>query len=76
MIWATSDWKSELIAARSEVDSEVSDASSALDFTWFSRSEMVWPAVTATSSTEEARFSESVTAPSEETWARWPWAMA
>src|SRR5579875_2419278 len=76
LIWPISDWKSELMAARSVVDSEVSDASSALDFIWFKRSEMVWPVVTATSRTEEARFRLSVTAPSEETWERWPWAMA
>src|SRR5579875_1019099 len=75
LTWPTSDWKSEAMAERSEVDKEVSAASSALDFIWFRRSEMVWPAVTATSSTEEARFRESVTAPSEETWLRWPWAI-
>ena len=76
LIWLTSEVKSEAIAARSVVDSEVSDASRAFDFIWFRRSEMVWPAVTATSSTEEARFRESVTAPRPATWERWPWAIA
>ena len=75
MIWTISDWKSELSAARSEVESEVSDASSVLALIWFRRSDTVCPVETATSRTEEARFSESVTAPSEETWERWLWAM-
>ncbi len=74
--WLRSEMKSVFSAARLAVSSEVSEAARAFDCIWDSRSETWPPAARATSVTEDARFSESFTASSEEAVARWFWAMA
>ena len=66
MIWSRIALKSEARAARDTVFSEASAAASALVFSWFRRSEMVEPAEFATSTVDWARWSESLTASSEE----------
>jgi len=76
VIWSRSELKSVCMALRDVVSSDVSEAARAFDFIWVSRSVIESPADIATSTTEELRFSESVTASSDDTVARWFWAMA
>ncbi len=71
VIWSRSELKSVCMAARDVESSDVSEAARALDFIWVSRSVIESPADIATSTTEALRFSESVTASSDDTVARW-----
>src|SRR6185437_15290887 len=76
VIWSRSELKSVCMALRDVVSSDVSEAARAFSFIWVSRSVTELPADIATSTTEELRFSESLTASRDDTVARWLWAMA
>ncbi len=76
VIWSRSELKSVAMALRDVESSDVSEAARAFSFIWVSRSVTESPADIATSTTDEPRFSESLTASSDETVARWLWAMA